>query len=38
VDPFQVNQSTVSIATKKALDIACSRILARMVKKGVFTK
>jgi hypothetical protein len=38
VDPVKFNQSTVSIATKKALDIACSRILARMVKKGVFTK
>jgi hypothetical protein len=38
VDPIKFNQSTVSIATKKALDIACSRILARMVKKGVFTK
>jgi hypothetical protein len=37
-DPVKFNQSTVSIATKKALDIACSRILARMVKKGVFTK
>jgi hypothetical protein len=38
VDPVKFNQSTVSIATKKALDIACARILARMVKKGVFTK
>jgi len=38
IDPVKFNQSTVSIATKKALDIACSRILARMVKKGIFTK
>jgi hypothetical protein len=38
VDPVKFNQSTVSIATKKALDIACSRILARMVKKEVFKK
>jgi hypothetical protein len=38
VDPVKFNQSTVSIATKKALDIACARILGRMVKKGVFTK
>jgi hypothetical protein len=30
VDPVKFNQSTVSIATKKALDIACARILARM--------
>jgi hypothetical protein len=38
IDPVKFNQSTVSIATKKALDIACARILARMVKKGVFKK
>jgi hypothetical protein len=36
VDPVKFNQSTVSIATKKALDIACARILGRMVKKGIF--
>ena len=36
IDPVKFNQSTVSIATKKALDIACARILGRMVKKGVF--
>jgi hypothetical protein len=36
VDPVKFNQSTVSIATKKALDIACARILTRMIKKGVF--
>jgi len=38
IDPVKFNQSTVSIATKKALDIACARILARMVKKNIFTK
>jgi hypothetical protein len=38
VDPVKFNQSTVSIATKKALDIACARILQRMVKKNVFNK
>jgi hypothetical protein len=38
IDPVKFNQSTVSIATKKALDIACARILQRMVKKNVFTK
>jgi hypothetical protein len=36
VDPIKFNQSTISISTKKALDIACSRILGRMIKKGVF--
>jgi hypothetical protein len=38
VDPVKFNQSTVSIATKKALDIACARILDRMIKKGIFQK
>jgi hypothetical protein len=38
VDPVKFNQSTISIATKKALDIACARILDRMIKKGIFEK
>lgn len=38
LDPVKFNQSTISIATKKALDIACARILDRMVKKAIFTK
>lgn len=38
VDPIKFNQSTISIATKKALDIACARILDRMIKKGIFEK
>ncbi len=38
VDEMKFNQSTISIATKKALDIACARILDRMVKKGIFAK
>jgi hypothetical protein len=38
VDPVKFNQSTISIATKKALDIACARILKRMVDKGIFNK
>lgn len=38
VDPVKFNQSTVSIATKKALDIACARILKRMVDKKIFDK
>ena len=36
VDPVKFNQSTISIATKKALDIACARILDRMIKKQIF--
>jgi hypothetical protein len=38
VDPVKFNQSTISIATKKALDNACARILDRMIKKGIFTE
>ncbi len=38
VDEVKFNQSTIGTSTKKALDIACSRILMRMVKKGVFEK
>jgi hypothetical protein len=38
VDPVKFNQSTISISTKKALDIACARILDRMIKKGIFTE
>jgi len=38
VDPVKFNQSTISIATKKSLDIACARILGRMIKHSIFTK
>ena len=38
VDPIKFNQSTISICTKKALDIACARILKRMVDKKIFDK
>jgi len=38
LDPVKFNQSTISTATKKALDIACARILDRMIKKGIFKK
>ena len=38
VDPIKFNQSTISISTKKALDIACANILDKMIKKGVFEK
>ena len=36
VDPIKFNQSTISIATKKALDIACANILDKMIKKNIF--
>jgi hypothetical protein len=32
------NQSTIGTSTKKALDIACSRILVRMIKKKIFDR
>ena len=38
VDPVKFNQSTISIATKTALDIACARILERMIKNQIFLK
>ena len=38
VDPVKFNQSTISIATKKSLDIACARILSRMIKHSIFIK
>jgi hypothetical protein len=38
IDPIKFNQSTISISTKKALDIAVANILDRMIKKGIFTK
>jgi hypothetical protein len=38
VDEVKFNQSTIGTSTKKALDIACARILLRMIKKGKFQK
>lgn len=38
IDPIKFNQSSISIATKKALDIACARIIKRMIEKKVFIK
>jgi hypothetical protein len=38
LDPIKFNQSTISISTKKALDIACANILDKMIKKGIFTE
>jgi hypothetical protein len=35
---IKFNQSTIGTTTKKALDIACSRILLRMIKKNIFKK
>jgi hypothetical protein len=37
IDPIKFNQSTISIATKKALDVAVVNILDRMIKKQIFT-
>ena len=38
IDPVKFNQSTISISTKKALDIACANILDKMIKKKIFEK
>ena len=38
IDPIKFNQSTISISTKKALDIACANILDKMIKKKIFEK
>ena len=36
VNEVKFNQSTIGTSTKKALDIACARILTRMIKAGVY--
>ena len=38
VDDIKFNQSTIGISTKKALETASSRIVSRMIKKGIFRK
>lgn len=38
VDEIKFNQSTIGISTKKALETASSRIVSRMIKKGIFRK
>ena len=38
LEEIKFNQSSIGTSTKKALDIACARILDRMIKKGIFTK
>lgn len=35
-DEIKFNQSTIGITTKKALETAASRIVSRMIKKGIF--
>jgi len=34
--PIKFNQSTIGITTKKSLETAASRIVSRMIKKGIF--
>lgn len=36
VDEIKFNQSTIGITTKKSLETASSRIVSRMIKKGIF--
>ena len=38
VDDIKFNQSTIGITTKKALETASSRIVSRMIKKGIFRR
>lgn len=36
IDSVKFNQSTIGISTKKALETASSRIVSKMIKKGIF--
>jgi hypothetical protein len=36
VDDIKFNQSTIGISTKKALETASSRIVSKLIKKGIF--
>ena len=38
VDDIKFNQSTIGTTTKKALETASSRIVSRMIKKGIFRR
>jgi hypothetical protein len=38
IDEVKFNQSTIGITTKKSLETAASRIVSKLIKKGVFTK
>jgi hypothetical protein len=37
-DDVKFNQSTIGISTKKALETASSRVISKLIKKGVFKK
>ncbi len=37
VEEIKFNQSTIGISTKKALETASSRVVSKLIKKGVFT-
>jgi hypothetical protein len=37
-DDVKFNQSTVGIATKKSLETASSRVISKMIKKGIFKR
>jgi hypothetical protein len=36
IDEIKFNQSTIGISTKKALETASSRVVSKMIKKGIF--
>ena len=36
IDEVKFNQSTIGISTKKALETAASRVVSKLIKKGVF--
>jgi hypothetical protein len=36
VDDIKFNQSTIGTSTKKALETAASRVVSKMIKKGIF--
>lgn len=38
IDEIKFNQSTIGISTKKALETASSRIISRLIKKGIFNE
>ena len=36
LDDIKFNQSTIGISTKKSLETASSRVVSKMIKKGIF--
>lgn len=36
IDDIKFNQSTIGISTKKSLETACSRVISKLIKKGIF--